>query len=115
MTGSCLAFNPCRDCTRKEMCSICELTLFKSGALTPQNLPQTKPSLSIGDVIYVVAKNKIQEYPLERIGIDKNGVTYAVNWHGCGYELFAPENIGKNIFLTREEAERALERSANGT
>ena len=111
MTGSCIAFNHCRDCTHKEMCGVCELTLFKSGALTPQNLPQIKPSLSIGDVIYVVARNKIREYPIERIGIDKSGVTYAVNWHGCGYELFLPRDIGKTVFLTREDAQKHLEDS----
>ena len=111
MTGSCLAFNPCRDCTHKEMCSICELTYFKSGTITPQSFPEETISLSVGDVLYVARKTGVKEYPIERIGLDKNGVTYAVNWHGCGYELFFAHDIGKTVFLTREDAQKHLEDS----
>lgn len=33
MTGSIIAFNPCSCCERKDMCSMCELTLYREGAL----------------------------------------------------------------------------------
>ena len=108
MTGLCLAFNPCRDCTHKEMCSICELALFKSGALTPQNLPQLKHSLSIGDTVYLIRKGKVAEETVQRIGITKHNVSYGMNRRGCGYEVFFDCEIGKTVFLTPEEAERAL-------
>ena len=109
MIGPCLAFNPCRDCTHKEMCSICELTLFKNGVLTPQNFPQIKYSLSIGDIVYLIRKGKVTEESVRRIGITGKITTYGINRVGCGYELFVAQDIGKVVFLTREEAEKHLE------
>lgn len=37
------------------------------------------------------------------------------NLRGKGVFEITPDKIGKTVFLTRKEAERALERSANGT
>lgn len=109
MIGSCLAFNPCRDCTHIDMCTICEITLFRSGALTPQDIPQIKYSLSIGDTVYLIRKGKVIEESVRRIGITGKLTTYGINRVGCGYELFVAQDIGKVVFLTREEAEKHLE------
>lgn len=114
MTGSCLAFNPCFGCTRKEMCSICELTLFQSGTLTPQDLPQLKHSLSIGDTVYLIRKGKVAEESVQRIGITKHNVSYGMNRRGCSYEVFFDREIGKTVFLTREEAQQALKGANDG-
>ena len=111
MIGAAIAYSPCHGCTHKEMCGICELTYFKSGAITPESLPAAATVLAVGDPVYLICKGKIVEYPVRRIEISESGATYGINWHGCGYELFTERDFGKRVFLTREEAERALERS----
>ena len=109
MTGNILAFSPCAACTHKEMCSICELTYFKSGTITPQSFPTETISLSIGDGVYVIRKGKVIECQIRRIGITSRATTYGINRVGCGYELFLPCDIGKTVFLTPEEAQKHLE------
>lgn len=109
MNGNILAFSPCAACTRKEMCSICELAYFKSGAITPQSSPAETLPLSIGDSVYVIRKGKVAECSIRRIGITGRATTYGINRVGCGYELFLPHDIGKTVFLTSEEAQKHLE------
>lgn len=108
MSGACVAYIPCHGCTHKEMCGICELTYFKSGAITPESLPTAATALAVGDPVYLIRKGKIVEYPVQRIGISKIMTTYGINWHGCGYEVFTERDFGKRVFITKEDAERAL-------
>jgi hypothetical protein len=90
------------------MCGICELTYFKSGAITPESLPAATTALAVGDPVYLIRKGKIVEYPVQRIEISKSITTYSINWHGCGYEVFTERDFGKRVFITKEDAERGL-------
>ena len=54
-----------------------------------------------GDVVYQLAHGYAEEERVRCVGVE-----YLTN----GYSFF-PQDIGKTVFLTREEAERALERS----
>ena len=112
MIGAAIAYSPCHGCTHKEMCGICELTYFKSGSITPESLPAAATALAVGDPVYLIRKGKVAEETVQRIGITKHNVSYGMNRHGCGYEVFFDCEIGKTVFPTREEAEKALKGEA---
>ena len=63
----------------------------------------------VGDTVYTIEVGKVKERTLEKIEFSSEGRIYlAFRWRGGGYELVQVGEIGKTIFLTKEEAERAL-------
>ena len=62
----------------------------------------------VGDSIYRVVKGKVKENKIEKIEIDKNTISICFDWHGMGYECCVASQIGKTVFLTREEAETKM-------
>ena len=62
----------------------------------------------VGDKIYRIVKGKIKESEVEKIEITKNIIEIFYDWHGMGYELSTVSELGKTVFLTREEAEAKL-------
>ena len=63
------------------------------------------PPCKVGDTVYCLGKNKILTRKVERIVIGKNGYMSLE----FGTTIFeSVEQIGKTVFLTREEAEKAL-------
>ena len=66
------------------------------------------PPCKVGDKIYRIVKGKIKESEVEKIEITKNIIAIFYDWHGMGYELSTVLDLGKTVFLTREEAEQAL-------
>lgn len=62
----------------------------------------------VGDTVYYPYKyhNKVLKYKVEQIIINDKG-----KWLDVGVMWFSFEDIGTAVFLTREEAEKALERS----
>ena len=62
----------------------------------------------VGDKIYTIQGAKIKENIIARIEISQSTITLATNWHGMGYELYTEKQIGKTVFLTKEDAEKHL-------
>ncbi len=73
------------------------------------------PPCKVGDTVYVVNSFAVSEYRIESIKWD--GLMFAFRGENedyaddCWVFNFFEDRIGKTIFLTRAEAERALERS----
>lgn len=67
----------------------------------------------VGDMVYYLRRNPktfewhIQETKVYSIDMRCNGSYIYVNY---GLSCYAPKEIGKRLFLTREEAEKALEK-----
>ena len=65
--------------------------------------------VKVGQPVFLFRKGKVKETRIEKIEIYPNGkIDFLCDWHGMGYECFVDQNIGETVFLTREEAERAL-------
>lgn len=67
----------------------------------------------VGDILYQPTRNFVSEFRIRFIEISTcnnlfihTNVVKGVNMTG---EIFSEDCIGKNVFLTKEEAERALE------
>ena len=73
-------------------------------------LPQAK----IGGTVYILGGGRVREEEVKKICIHSNGLSYAFNWRGMGYEWVSDTDFGKTVFLTREEAERALKGADDG-
>lgn len=77
------------------------------------------PPVSVGDKIYSTISGDIKEYPVTSVG-KRTGIEYATDFIHCDSEEMwdvSDDNfylgchftdIGKIIFLTRDEAEKAL-------
>lgn len=86
---------------RKELYSACEIADFMLdyGVVV---LP-----CKIGDTVYVPypALNSVEQFPIESIEIYKSSTVFCTDT--CNVE-FNASDFGKTVFLTREEAEKAL-------
>lgn len=94
-TRSCKGLN---DCVAKVQAD----HLLKNGVIAPP--------CKVGDTVYRTYGNfrgeKIYEGFVDQIRVSKNGeMRFYVYGHPLGFSL---DDVGKNVFLTREEAERAL-------
>lgn len=76
------------------------------------------PLCKVGDKVYVVdytrLGNMIFECEIEEISHFSYGTYYYLNWglHIPRFKAFQEGSFGKTIFLTREEAEKALKGGA---
>lgn len=111
----------CKDCINYGACKVAELNasnevenwcdLFKDSTRFVE-LP-----CKVGDFVYLVTNLRtIGKYLVTSIEIRKSLVD--INWKmidGVGYPtpFVGAEKIGKTVFLSREEAERALEEREN--
>ena len=79
--------------------------LLEHGAIVPQ--------CKVGDVVYQVTRNFISEFRVRFVEIATCGNLFLHTdlISGIVYtgEVFSESDIGKTVFLTREEAEKALE------
>lgn len=70
----------------------------------------------VGDTVWFIRplkqKPKIEEAVVEKIGVRKRGMYLKLSCNSM-YET-AASSIGKSVFLSREEAEKALEEMNNG-
>ena len=63
------------------------------------------PPCKVGDTVYIVSVGKIEPHRIGKVNLEyivDNGTGWKDIWY------FKDYNIGDTIFLTREEAERAL-------
>lgn len=71
------------------------------------------PPCKVGDVVYQVTRNFISEFRVRFVEIATCGNLFLHTdlISGIVYtgEVFSESDIGKTVFLTREEAEKALE------
>ncbi len=72
------------------------------------------PKAKIGDTIYILGGGRVREEKVKKICIHSNGLTYAFDWRGMGYEWVSDTDFGKTVFLNREEAERTLKGADDG-
>ena len=79
----------------------------------------SKTAPDLGDTLFVPTRNFVSEYKIVSFHVCGEGIWYRTNIvKGILTRLISDnvENIGKTVFLTREEAERALklkERESN--
>ena len=62
----------------------------------------------IGDKIYIVRWGKYEEQIVKKIEQCGKLLHVAFGWHGLGYEWISAAEFGITVFLTQEEAEKAL-------
>lgn len=75
----------------------------------------------IGDTVYFAEEYYRDEAEIEEIRIDENGIMFCWVQYDVGVDItevwddgeFMLEDIGKKVFLTREEKEQALEGGAS--
>lgn len=67
------------------------------------------PPCKVGQIVWLVRDGKIEETTIEKIVLKDKGLYLKLLCHSF-YETTC-RSIGKTVFLTREEAEKALERS----
>ena len=72
------------------------------------------PLINEADTVYVVLLNKVFKFDIISVNLFQNRLIYK-GQHGLNLSYtFRPRDIGKTVFLTREEAEKALkEREEN--
>ena len=68
----------------------------------------------VGDMVYFVNAKHILEFTVVGYAVDGTGISWVYSEHvdktGHTYErTFSPDRIGKTTFLSREEAEKALQ------
>ena len=69
----------------------------------------------VGDTVYFVNAKQILEFTVVGYAVDETGISWVYSEHvdktGNTYErTFSPDRIGKTTFLSREEAEKALQK-----
>lgn len=72
----------------------------------------------VGDTVYFVNAKHILEFTVVGYAVDETGISWVYSEHvdktgNTNERTFSPDRFGKNTFLTREEAERALGRNGN--
>ncbi len=73
----------------------------------------------VGDTVYFVNANQILEFTVAGYAVDETGISWVYSEHvdktgHTNERTFSTDRFGKNTFLTREEAERALEGKKDG-
>lgn len=68
----------------------------------------------VGDTVYFVNAKQILEFAVVGYAVDETGISWVHSEHvdkigNTNERTFSPDRFGKNTFLTREEAERALQ------
>ena len=93
---------PTINCCKAEFANFLADRLLENGVIVPP--------CKVGDVVYRTYDNycgeEIYEGAVDQIFVSRNRkVRLYVHGHPLG---FTPDDIGKTVFLTREEAEQAL-------
>ena len=73
----------------------------------------------VGDTVYFVNAKQILEFTVVGYAVDETGISWVYSEHvdktgNTNERTFSPDRFGKNTFLTREEAERAMEGKKDG-
>lgn len=69
----------------------------------------------VGDTVYIPTRFEIAEREVYEIFVENSAKFYAKDNKGIGLSVFFfADDVGKTVFLTREEAEAALEKMKGG-
>ena len=73
----------------------------------------------VGETVYFVNAKQILEFTVVGYAVDETGISWVYSEHvdktgNTNERTFSPDRFGKNTFLTREEAERAMEGKKDG-
>ena len=111
----------CENCIHYEACLSVYMDLKGHNFPCPQFKDRSRfveLPCKVGDTLFVPTRNLVSEYKVVSFHVCGEGIWYRTNViKGILTRLISDnvENIGKTVFLTREEAERALkERENNG-
>ena len=68
----------------------------------------------VGETVYFVNAKQILEFAVVGFAVDETGISWVHSEHvdkigNTNVRTFSPDRFGKNTFLTREEAEKALQ------
>lgn len=68
----------------------------------------------VGETVYFVNAKQILEFTVVGYAVDETGISWVHSEHvdkigNTNERTFSPDRFGKNTFLTREEAERAMQ------
>ena len=68
----------------------------------------------VGETVYFVNAKQILEFAVVGFAVDETGISWVHSEHvdkigNTNERTFSPDRFGKNTFLTREEAEKALQ------
>ena len=69
------------------------------------------PTVKVGQTVYAEVINRVEGFVVTNFHFDvtTTGTQYGITSHNGRYPmLFSENNIGKTVFLTKEEAEQAL-------
>ena len=69
----------------------------------------------VGDSLYCIVNGEVKKLKVHSFGVSTFGITYIECKYVDGFKVarFIGE-VNKNVFLTREEAEKKLEEMKNG-
>ena len=109
----------CKDCLHNEMCYGTHTDDSPTCCDFKDKSRYIELPCKVGDVMYQVTRNFISEFRVRFVEIATCGNLFLHTdlISGIVYtgEVFSESDIGKTVFLTREEAEKALkERESNG-
>ena len=111
----CCGMGECLDDKCRLMLDVCK-KLAEYEQLEEQGLLVRLPC-KVGDIMFRInkgAKNPIIELTVTQIDITTRSYNLEVIDRDCGELMCFKNDIGKTVFLTREEAEEKLEEMKNG-
>ena len=109
----CEDYSPTCDEWEPHSCEKCYANNCEIGKLADHLLANgvIVPPCKVGDTIHTISSGLVKEHKIEKIEITRSKIYLFFNWRGMGYEIADSDLIGKTVFLSREEAEKALKGS----
>ena len=87
-----------------------EVRSFEAGYLIANGV--IVPPCKVNTFVYFFSRYEVKQGYIRNITIDKSGTKIAVCYDGIRFKIFEPCDFGKTVFLTKEEAEKALKGGA---
>lgn len=69
---------------------------------------QRKLPVAVGDFVYKIKYGEIESHKVVKIELEESGIYFKSGLAQGEWPFCTLDNFGKNVFLTREEAEAAL-------
>ena len=110
----------CKDCMHEKVCNYFEGDLNEEGAekcvYFKDRTQFVELPCNVGDTVYLIKNHNIYERKVTRIIFDPRTIIQLMaKDYVCYASHIGRNDFGKTVFLTREEAEKALkERENNG-
>ena len=69
---------------------------------------------AVGDFVYKIKYGEIESHKVVKIELEESGIYFKSGFAKGEWPFCTLDNFGKNVFLTREESEAALEELERG-